>query len=83
MEQSEFDHNMSGAKEFATLAEESTELNFWIGYQRGMRRHYHGEKFGTDEEHTLWMSLAETLGTGYRAGYSGMSISDAIEHLAE
>lgn len=27
------------------------------GYQRGLRRHYHGESFGSPEEHFKWSSL--------------------------
>lgn len=32
--------------------------DYWAGYQRGLRRAYHGENFGTAEEHKLWMSLS-------------------------
>lgn len=44
------------------------------GYQRGLRRHYHGEKFGTDTEHEKWMVLdghIQELGDGYRDGAAG------------
>lgn len=91
MENSEFEHNMMGAK---TLSEHSINLNdadFWAGYQRGMRRFYHSEKFGTAEEHELWLSAADEKadeqrryrGIGYRAGFLGMPISDAIKKLQE
>ena len=33
--------------------------DYWRGYIRGLRRAYHGESFGTDQEHTLWLSLAD------------------------
>jgi len=42
------------------------------------KHEYHGEKFGTDEEHTLWMSLLDgdardesrrQRGQGYRDGF--------------
>ena len=50
--------------------------DYWAGYQRGLRRLYHGEKFGTDEEHDLWMNLADDVdegradrGRGYTDGF--------------
>ncbi len=49
--------------------------DYWRGYIRGLRRRYHGEKFGTDEEHEQWMNMIddkdrEELGRGYRDGYN-------------
>ena len=49
---------------------------YWRGYQRGLRRHYHGASFGSATEHRRWMGAAEephrsALGTGYRDGYAG------------
>ncbi len=44
------------------------------GYRRGVRRHYHGEQFGTDTEHEQWMKLKDhqqELGDGYRDGVAG------------
>lgn len=48
---------------------------WWAGYIRGLRRAHHGERFGTEAEHALWSSAAEStdpkraaLGRGYRAG---------------
>jgi len=46
------------------------------GYQRGLRRHFHGVSFGTDAEHTQWLSLQadETRaeqGRGYLDGFNG------------
>ena len=50
---------------------------WWTGYMRGLRRAHHGQAFGTDAEHELWLSAAESddsgraaLGLGYRAGLS-------------
>ena len=41
----------------------------------GLRRTYHGERFGTDEKHGLWSSMADSddtqrheLGAGYLDG---------------
>ena len=46
-------------------------IDYWAGYQRGLRRAFHGERFGTDAEHQLWLSLSDDraeLGRGYRDG---------------
>ena len=56
------------------------QCDWSVGYQRGLRRHYHGERFGTIEEHERWMSLGLhgdhrlELGDGYRAGFAGQEI---------
>lgn len=60
----------------AMAMEKTTDIDraeYWRGYQRGLRRAYHGEKFGTPEEHALWLSLADRAderskqrGQGYR-----------------
>lgn len=48
---------------------------WWVGYTRGLRRAHHGERFGTQAEHELWLAASESsdqkraaLGRGYRAG---------------
>jgi len=48
---------------------------WWTGYIKGLRRAHHGERFGTEAEHELWKSAADSsdpsraaLGRGYRAG---------------
>lgn len=44
------------------------------GYRRGLRRYYHGETFGTDDEHEQWSKLKDhqqELGDGYRDGLAG------------
>lgn len=48
---------------------------WWTGYIRGLRRAHHGADFGTEEEHSLYLSAADSpdqqraaLGRGYRAG---------------
>jgi hypothetical protein len=51
--------------------------DYWQGYTRGLRRGYHGEAFGTQAEHDLWLTLASSQdalqaqrGEGYRDGYA-------------
>lgn len=59
---------------------------FWMGYLRGLRRHFHGEHFGTPEEHALWSRLADeqgddarqARGIGYRCGVVGTPIAEAM-----
>ena len=33
--------------------------DYWLGYRRGLRRAFYGEAFGTEEDHQLWLSLAD------------------------
>jgi len=33
--------------------------DWWVGYMRGLRRAHHGESFGTESEHQMWLSLGE------------------------
>ena len=67
-------------KRYRTLTRRSryaSSREYAMGYLRGLRRHYHGENFGTPDEHALWMSLGldgdprVDLGCGYRDGVAG------------
>ena len=78
MNQAKFQSEMHRAAAMRRLATDPTEANYYAGYIRGLRRRYHGERFGTEEEHTLWMSLADNddaaraaQGRGYREGLKG------------
>lgn len=91
MKQSDFQSNAQGAKMLAELStDDPHSADFWAGYQRGLRRHYHGEKFGTEDEHNLWMTAADERrddqrryrGIGYRAGIEGQNIQQAMKTLA-
>jgi len=49
--------------------------DWWAGYVRGLRRAHHGEKFGTETEHDMWLAAADStdprrasMGRGYAAG---------------
>ena len=49
--------------------------DYWLGYERGLIRGHRGERFGTDQEHELWLTLAaegepalRERGRGYRDG---------------
>lgn len=66
-------------REFKSLSNRARLLvgDYASGYQRGLRRHYHGERFGSDEEHKKFMRCGldddyrEELGRGYRDGFAG------------
>lgn len=56
------------------IAAKSIGGDYAAGYQLGLRRHYHGEQFGTEAEHQQWLNLDEhrqEQGDGYRAGFEG------------
>lgn len=49
--------------------------DWWTGYIRGLRRAHHGESFGAEVEHSLYLAASDSddpqraeLGRGYRAG---------------
>lgn len=73
MKEEKFKREMMKAR---ALGEHGDELDYWAGYQRGLRRRFHGENFGTDEEHEIWMGLLNDFdpsrserGRGYRDGF--------------
>lgn len=61
-------------KSFMTAAK-TIDGKYSEGYCRGLRRHYHGEQFGTESEHQQWLSLGgnrQEMGGGYRDGFAGL-----------
>ena len=61
-----------------TMRGHSDRPGYYEGYVRGLRRHYHGHRFGTTEEHRKWLvpmgDLDEAMldrCRGYRDGYHG------------
>ena len=76
-----FLHEMGRANTMRNLDSDNSE--YWIGYQRGLRRVYHGENFGTPAEHKLWLesvdsddTLRKQRGQGYRDGLAGKPKDD-------
>ena len=51
--------------------------DYWAGYCRGLQRAFHGELFGTKEEHALWSSLTEL--PDEQSQERGRGYLDAIE----
>lgn len=66
-------------KEFKAIARSVAQLasEYGEGYRLGLRRHYHGEKFGTSTQHEQRMGFGldgdprDEIGRGYRDGFSG------------
>ncbi len=59
---------------------ETEDAAYWNGYVRGVRKNFHGENYGTGEEHQLWLTLIcernirrHSIGKGYRDGLAGKS----------
>ena len=72
---SNFASLMRRADTLRRMTSDPVESEWWTGYMRGLRRAHHGERFGTQAEHDLWLTAADSeyqdraaLGRGYRAG---------------
>jgi len=65
-------------------------IDYWHGYQRGLRRGFQGRVYGTDAEHQRWLRLADEggdrasreRGYGYRDGLSAFALADEADSLA-
>ena len=72
MTEKQFQSLLGMAKSLQLL--DHNRADFWRGFQWGLRRFYHGENFGTNEEHEKFYNCRDDeyrrdLQTGYRAGY--------------
>jgi hypothetical protein len=81
MTEQKFKSEMRRAETMRGLADPMM-AEYWAGYIRGLRRAYHGDKFGTAEEHATWLSAANSRdesrkqrGRGYRDGLSFGEVS--------
>jgi hypothetical protein len=75
MTDQQFQAELSRAKTMQGDATDPIEADYWAGYQRGLRRAFHGERFGTARQHEEWLSLVNdddqsraARGRGYRDG---------------
>lgn len=66
---------MRRADTMRRIDDDPMHSSWFAGYMRGLRRAHHGERFGTQAEHDLWLSAIDSpdeqraaLGRGYRAG---------------
>jgi len=81
MDETRFLALLKKARNFSHLGERP---DYWHGYQRGLRRGFQGELFGTRDDHELWMRLADDgvdnaareRGRGYRDGLSAVAAAD-------
>jgi hypothetical protein len=72
MDEQTFQSEILRARTYRELGERPA---YWTGYERGLRRGFYGECFGTDQEHELWLTLeadgdaiCRERGLGYRDG---------------
>ena len=79
MDESRFLSLMMKARTFSGRGERT---DYWHGYQRGLRRGFQGELFGTEDEHNRWLHLADEggdeasreSGRGYRDGLGACGV---------
>jgi ribosome modulation factor len=56
---------------------EKLDSEYARGYRRGLRRKYHGDKFGTAEQHAMCLQIQSNdnqrkeHGRGYQDGFAG------------
>ena len=77
MTESEFEKLLAEATQLASSGT-SAQKDYADGYLRGLRRHHHGDKFGSDEEHQKWLSLGHSRvaeGKGYLDGFAGEPVN--------
>ncbi len=65
--------------DFRRLAKAARSLpgDYGTGYSAGLRRLYHGDTFGTPQEHAARMARADDLGRGYRDALAGVEPTTA------
>ncbi len=77
MDRPNFESWMRAARELSRLSDHASS-DYWAGYQRGLRRAFHSEAFGSSTEHGKWSELDDLRGVGYRAGFRETPIECAI-----
>jgi hypothetical protein len=75
MTEEQFQSEMRRVETMRGLTNDPMQSDYYVGYIRGLRRAFHGENFGTVEEHALRNSLVndedesrKQQGLGYRDG---------------
>lgn len=68
-------HLMRRADDLLRCEADPVKAEWWHGYLRGLRRAHHGDRFGTETEHQLFLDAAasddpmrQARGKGYAAG---------------
>jgi hypothetical protein len=83
MNEQKFKSEMRRAEIMRRAATNDGWEEYWVGYIRGLRRAYHGKKFGTEEEHIKWLAPSEikhrqSRSIGYSDGLAYGKISAKI-----
>jgi len=85
MTEQKFKSEMRRARTMQETSDDPMRSEYWAGYQRGLRRAYHGKKFGTEAEHASWSAAINSLdesrkqrGLGYADGLSCGAITSQI-----
>jgi hypothetical protein len=75
MDEKIFQSELNRAKTNQSMSKEPIEADYWDGYQRGLRRLFLGERFGTARQHAQWLCFSgdanrstAARGQGYRDG---------------
>jgi hypothetical protein len=75
MTEQQFQSEMRRVETMRRLATDPMQSDYYAGYIRGLRRAYHGENFGTPQEHDIRIALVNSedesqkkQGLGYRDG---------------
>ena len=87
MDEARFLSLMKKARAYSYLG---ANIDYWHGYQRGLRRGFQGHMYGTDAEHQRWLRLADEgtdrasreCGSGYRDGLSACAVADEGNSLS-
>jgi hypothetical protein len=84
MTEQKFKSEMRRAEVMRGMAEPMM-AEYYAGYIRGLRRAYHGDDFGTLEEHDLWIEAINSVdesrkqrGIGYRDGLAFGELSSRM-----
>ncbi len=73
MEEKTFKTYKKEAEDLKRASSDPTSQDFYIGYIRGLMKHYHGDSFGDPQEHQAFLSREDARGAGYGVGLAGKS----------
>lgn len=84
MTEQKFKSEMRRAEALRQLSDHMM-AEYYAGYIRGLRRAYHGDSFGTEEDHRAWMAAGDMddeyrrqRGIGYRDGLAFSELSSRM-----
>lgn len=78
MTEEQFKHEAARAETLMRTLDDPKHQRYWRGYLTGLRKRYHRDAFGTEQEHERWIKaishrdpLRRMEARGYRAGWQG------------